>query len=162
MLRNYNSCQHVTGAIAFRNWTLQTEKQCWEPPPQEAGSISAPQPLHLSTAGRHWEMPPFPGDSSFDSTHAHSCNLRHLVLAKNTALMPVNAATLRWHGTAIRRPGAAGHPRKVPKCWDVPQPRLFVLSGSLGSLPVHRFWTRTTLPCSWLIQAAQVTGIPLK
>lgn len=44
MLRNYNSCQHVTGAIAFRNWTLQTEKRCWESPPQEAGSISAPSP----------------------------------------------------------------------------------------------------------------------
>lgn len=56
---------------------------------------SIPQLLHLSTAGRHWEMPPFPGDSSFDSTRAHSCNLRHLVLAKNAALVPVNAATLR-------------------------------------------------------------------
>lgn len=66
----------------------------WAPSPRGSSISSARRPpasslpLHLNNSGRHWEMPPFSGDSRFDYTCAYSCNLLHLGLDKSIALTP--------------------------------------------------------------------------
>ena len=112
-------------------------------------------------------MPSYPSDSRLDYTHDHSCDLLHLGLVRNFALVlstPVSPATLF---ADTEQPMADEGQRdtltKVPWWRDVPRPRLLLLVEQ-PELPAYLPFLDTYhppllhFPGSWLTRAAQVAG----